>query len=73
MPIAHDPYGEPSNAYEREAKRWLLEHNGTEGQAVMKSLAELIWSFSRGLQNQIDARTDQDERSRWRGVDWNHR
>lgn len=44
--LTRDPYGEPADVYEREAKRWLQEHNGTEGQSVMKSLAKLLRSFS---------------------------
>ncbi len=44
--LKKDFYGEPADQYERAAKAWLIEHNGTEGVLVMKSLADLIRRLS---------------------------
>jgi hypothetical protein len=43
--LTKDYYGEPADDYERAAKGWLQEHNGTEGPAVMQSLGQLLRSI----------------------------
>lgn len=49
--LTRDRWGEPADVFERKAKEWLEEHAGTEGNSVMKSLGDLLRSFSMGGSN----------------------
>ena len=39
-------FGIPSDAAERAAHRWLMEHSGDEGENVMRSLARAMREYA---------------------------
>lgn len=42
----HLRFGIPKDAAERHAHRWLMEHSGSEGEGVMRSLAAAMRGYA---------------------------